>query len=76
VFVKVLSIAESLERHVFIFWRDGNIVGMRRGGIFGIVVGEVIVIGGDVSGVDWEGDVDAVSSLVEGVVVVVVIVLG
>jgi len=49
---------------------------MRRGGIFGIVVGEVIVIGGDVSGVDWEGDVDAVSSLVEGVVVVVVIVLG
>ena len=33
--------------------------------MLGIVVGEVVVIGGDVGGGDWEGDVEAVGSLVE-----------
>ena len=75
-FVKVLSIAEALQRGVFELRWDGDVVGMRGGGVFGIVVGEVVEIRGDVWGVDGKADVGAVRSLVEGVVVVVVIVLG
>jgi len=46
---------------------------MRWRGIFDIVVGKVIEIGGDVGGGDWEGDVEAVGSFVLGVEVVIVI---
>lgn len=74
--IKILSIAQSLEGHVFEFFREGDVVRMRGGGIFGIVVGEVVVVGRDVGGGDWEGNVDAICLLVEGVVFVVVLVLG
>ena len=73
--IKVLPIAQSLQRHVFEFFWYSDVVWVRGGGVLGIVVGEVVVIGGDVGGGDWEGDVEAVGSLVEGVVVVRVVVL-
>lgn len=49
---------------------------MRGRGEFRIVVREVVKVGGDVGCGYGEGDVEAVGSLVLGVVVVVVSVLG
>ena len=39
-------------------------------------MGEVIKVGGDVMSLDWKGNIRTVSSLVESVVLVVVIMLG
>jgi len=61
---------------VFEFLGKGDVVRMRGGGILGIVVGQVVVVGGDVRGGDWVGNVDAICLLLEGVVFVVVLVLG
>jgi len=73
--IKILSIAQPLQCHVLEFFWYSDVVWVRGGGVLGIVVGEVVVIGGDVGGGDWEGDVEAVGSLVEGVVVVRVVIL-
>jgi len=51
---------------------SGYVIGVGGRGVFGIVVGEVVKVCGDVGGGDWEGDVEAVGSFVVGVVVVVV----
>ena len=76
VIIEILFIAKSLEGHVFVFFGEGDVIRMGRGGIFWIVVGEIVVVGRDVGGGDWEGNVDTVCLLIEGVEFVVVVMLG